>query len=130
MDYYCLIVHFESALVVPFLEELVALVLPIVSCVFVVYGLRFGFLLLLLILFWSIVPRATLIVLIIMLLGLWLWVHKTMIQKVSELVEDVFLSQLTVLLARSAWLLVEAKHCEGVEAEEHFMTDLRVIMWY
>jgi hypothetical protein len=52
-------------------------------------------------------------------LGLGLGVHETIIQKIGKLIEDVFLSQLTVLGTGRTRLLVESEHGEGVETEEH-----------
>jgi hypothetical protein len=121
MDYYCLVVHLQSALIVSFLETLITLVFPIVSCVLIVNGLWFGFLLFFLIFFRFIIAWSTLIILVIMVLtlGLGLRVHETIIQKIGELIKDIFLSQLTILGTRRAWLLVEPKHGEGVETEKH-----------
>ena len=130
MGYNCLVVHFQCTFIIPFLEAFVALIFPVVSCVLIIHRLLLGFLLLFLILFRPIIPWSSLIILVVMLLGLRLRMHETMIQKICELVEYVFLPQLTVLWARSAWLLVESEHGEGVEAKKHFMTDSRLILWY
>ena len=83
----------------------------------------FGFLLLFLFFFGLVVTWTLLVVLVavvtLMVMIDRLRVHESIVQNVSELVEDVILTGLAVLLARGTRGLVEAQHGERVETEKH-----------
>jgi hypothetical protein len=119
------VVHFECTFVVAFLEAIIALLLPIVARVLVILRLLGWFWLLLRLLCWAMIPGTLLIMLLLswllsMLLVLMVGVHEPIIQYVRKLVENV--AVLPHLL--TGWL-VEAKHGEGVEAEEHYYGSIR-----